>query len=191
MEQRLALRLDPRSIRARADAAADAVGAPQMTVQSEGGRFVVDGGRDPQLFLPWELFGNLVGSVRDDSVRERERLANEIAAFGWKKEQFWQTLGALTSEYQARNLRLIQLMQTMESLPPAGRRAAEARVEAENIALCGMRADALVRARAHFGAEEFDRFLYTAVAPHMQISSSGTADEGERRRLMYVEGGCR
>lgn len=191
-EERLALRLDPAAIRDRSAAAGDpATGSSGVQVQSQATRFVIDGARDPQLFLPWELFNSLVGSLREDSLRERQRHARDIEAFGWKEAEFWSRLTGLTDEYRARNARLIERMQAMEAMPPAERRTAEAWLEEENIALCGLRADALARARAHFGAESFERFLYTAVAPHIQISSGGTADDRERRRLLFVEAGCR
>jgi hypothetical protein len=188
-EERLALRLDPQSIQARAAHDDRLNDSPRRN--GDAPRFVIDGARDPQLFLPWELFENLTGSLREDSLRDRQRLSTAITKFGWKDAEFWPTLATLTAAYRTRHAGLLNLMQAMQEMPPAERRDAEARLESENIALCGLRADALVQARAHFGEEAFQRFLYEAVAPQILISSGGRADEGERRRLLYVEGGCR
>jgi hypothetical protein len=201
LDERIAKRLDPAMIRERTQASErDRVEKDGFTpeVRASVGllatpvRFIVEGRRDPELLMPFELFGSIIEGVGEPDNRSGTRRVyrDEIRESGWQEELFWQTLQEATAEYvKAQEERVAMELKAL-TLPPAERRALSIKAEARNTAECGLRMDALQKVRQKLGTEKFDRFLYEKVAPNVGISSDFPFGN-EEWRLRYIEGGCR
>lgn len=151
IEERLASRFDPADMRAREIAD----GEKQRILKAHAGmpvnfdepivpiygRYVVDGCRNPAQFLPTELFDSLLLAVDPRIGRPiPDRITAHLPA---KPSVFWPALERISARYVAAK--------------KGGGKSPEE--------LCHLRALSLAMARAEFGAEPFDRFLYEAVAP--------------------------
>jgi hypothetical protein len=199
-DERITARLDPEKIRQRMAAHASAMnrlhgsGASSGMSMSSGQplMFRIDGAENPELFLPFELFANLLRGVDmkltpNDRQMARAMLEPKIKTFGFEPEAFWTALGSSTTGYfKARDgggLTAASKRARTEATPsPSGPNDG-------HIALCRGRLMALSSARDHFGRETFDRFLYTVVAPTLTVTSSPPGpDEGSG--LRYLAGGC-
>ena len=195
LDERIAKRLDPAEIRERAL-------AKEKHLVEHGGfkpeeiipvRFTIEGRRDPELFMPFELFGTIFRCVVEEpDRRDGARLCylDEIAQSGWDDEFFRQTLQDATVEYKKVQDERLALTRRAESLSTAERRNLNIKAEALQPLECGLRASALQTIRRTFGAEKFDRFLYEKVAPNISISSNFPFGN-EEWRLRYIEGGCK
>ena len=194
-DERIAARLDPVKIRERAAAHAarsfKRLGVLSSLAVGSGEQvsFRIDGAENPELFLPFELFGQLLRGVdwnapSIDRDVERAILAPKIKSFGYEPDRFWTALGSVAKRYfevrdgtqaSASNHARAEATQS-----PSGP------IDA-HIVLCRERQTALTAARAYFGREKFDRFLYEVVAP--TLSSSSRAPDGAQG-LRYMAGGC-
>jgi hypothetical protein len=201
LDERIAKRLDPAAIRERTQASerarAEKDGFTPEVRASVGHfavpvRFVVEGRRDPELLMPFELFGSIIEGVGEPDNRRGTRTfyRDEIRESGWEEDLFWQTLQEVTAEYWTTTDERIAMERRVRTLSDAERRALNIDVEALNISGCRLRAEALQRAREKLGAEKFDRFLYEKVAPNVGISSDFPFGN-EEWRLRYIEAGCR
>lgn len=190
VEERLAVRFDPVLAVQRATAGwartdAGTTGRPQWGE--------VHGNENPELFLPGELFIALLGGLHGDTgFRDSSRAIrrNRIIAFGIDDETFWRELESAISSYLRFAARHAAIQQRLIHTLDEGERSGLA-AEAERMGpdLCRSRAAALAGARRHFGAETFDRFLYTVVAPSLSVSSGDPlVDTAEH--LRFLEGGC-
>lgn len=191
LDERIAKRLDPDAIRARAEASRREMGG-NPSISGELVRFTIDGKRDPELLLPFELFNSILVGVDDDPAgREMiQRIYRDgIRQFGWTEEHFWPTLQKAAREYHRTTEERLALERSARPLPSAERRALGTRTEALNIAACRLRAEALQTVREQLGAEAFDRFLYEKVAPNVGIGSYSPAGD-EEWRLRYISRGC-
>ena len=144
--------------------------------------FRIDGAENPDLFLPFELFGQLLRGVdwnvpAIDRDVERAILAPKIKSFGYEPGTFWAALGTVSKRY----------FEVRDGTQPSASSHAKPKA-AQHIALCRERQTALAAARSYFGHEKFDRFLYQVVAP--TLSSSSRAPD-EAQGLRYMAGGCR
>jgi hypothetical protein len=190
LDERIA-KLDPESIRERAAAEERWLRGGLQVRAPEPIQFVVDGKRDPELLMPFEIFGSILMGV-DPRWREdtRRQYRDKIAAFGWPEEVFWKTLEEAASEHTRYQDESIELQMKLRTLSPPEHRKLESRIEKLGYQACHARADAFQKVRVKLGAEAFDRFLYGAVAPEISIGSAlPVGDEAER--LRFVEGGCR
>ncbi|MEA2337414.1 MAG: hypothetical protein QOE82_1421 [Thermoanaerobaculia bacterium] len=134
----------------------------------------IDGSRNPELFLSFELFDMLLsGFTPDDAHRAKQRqfYSQSIRHLGYEPEMFWTSLASVSGNY---------LEIGNESC--SSKECADAR--------CTGRYDALEAARRLFGRENFNRLLYVVVAPTMK-QSTATLDTGHRAALQREETGCR
>jgi hypothetical protein len=177
-EERLARRFDPEHIRDRQAAyeAAHPRSRPARFIpagvekadQRNVTVYRIDGRRNPDLFLPHELFdGLLTALVPDARRREQQRTAYGpgIRALGFNEADFWEQLEAIASDYVA----------LKHSSP-----------DSNEAALCRARHDALRAARNSFGS--FDALLYSVIAPARQVSVATDTDDAAR--LIAAEKGC-
>jgi hypothetical protein len=201
LDERIAKRLDPVSIRERTQARErDRVEKDGFTAEVLASvgllatpvRFIVEGRRDPELLMPSELFGSIIEGVEEPDNRHGTRriYRDEIRESGWEEDFFWQTLQEATAEYWTMTDERIAMERRARTLPLAERRALNIKAEALSVSGCRLRAEALQRVRQKLGAEKFDRFLYEKVAPNVGISSDFPFGN-EEWRLRYIEGGCR
>lgn len=163
IEERLAHRFHPAAIRARASAYRAAhpsveqhdggLAANQRPDSRRGVSYVIDGTRNPELFLPHENFQTLLtGVVAPEPLRGQQRAYYRAAIidFGFDDVDFWRDLEAAVAPFLSVSADAFDGSDDM----------------------CRARHKALESARAYFGATLFDRFMYTVVAPSKQHAST-------------------
>lgn len=183
-EERLARRFDPANRELRVRASANWRGGAK--------RDVVEGQRDPDLFLPWELWGWLV----ETSFGQERQLQEDFQAARLERARdldlgpdFWDRLEEVSSSYVRSLAELKALALEARGLQGDDRASDDRRVEQLEIAACRARVESLDFARRTFGRETLDRFLYEAVAPGIGIFSVGAETSAEH--LRFVARGCR
>ncbi|HEX8407451.1 MAG TPA: hypothetical protein VF883_01200 [Thermoanaerobaculia bacterium] len=158
-EERLAQRFDPVKIRERAIAyqAEHPHLLAQQSVRTRADiavddravvSYVIDGRRNPELFMPHELFATLLTVVLPQEPlrsRQRDYYREDIRRFGFDDSAFWTNLEHAVS-----------------TAAPLAQWSAQPGEE-----LCRMRHRALQSARAFFG-DRLDAFLYEVIAPSQQ-----------------------
>jgi hypothetical protein len=202
VEERLARRFDTAAIKARAaeeaavrdkarsrfafsDQDGDVFGKSQNSPESPLIESV-DGDLHPELFLPSELFDDLLslgfppgGAYQRDT---RSKIDDRTAALGFGSD-FWPRLKRVTAAY----------LDYQQHRPPAKASPGvpEFRIDPEGRRWCQLRAETLAAAKREFGEEPFLRLLYVAVTPG-HARNYMIDDLGEHERyLRYLEGGCR
>jgi hypothetical protein len=153
--------------------------AESSSVSGDRNHFVIDGLKNPELFMPSELYNSLTyGLWEDQRVRTETRAKYKpaIQRLGWDEETFWNTLERFDRRHQELQRRLLSRDLTPDE---------SFRLSTES---CGARVAAFRAAQAAFGREKLLEFLYIAVAPGISITAKVGTDE--QRRLRWVEGGC-
>ena len=187
-DERLAARFDEQNIQERI-AASQAGRVPGIHPQSStrrAPRFVIDGSRDPELFLKHELFDALLRAIDSNaSAKDRERLqamyGRHLPAAGLSMTEFWSTLTRAAAPYtEARSIQTLRIASGPLS-------SAQAEVSARD--LCRARFTALQAVEGAFGPEKFDKFLYVGVAPSLRVFSE-TPSAGDAAGLKFIAGGC-
>ena len=186
IDERLAERLDPARIRERDEAyyaahpqaramdTASRVRTEQSTAARPAAATVVyriDGSRNPELFLPTEVFDAILSGLGPDealSARQRAYYQPAISGLGYDPDTFWAALKTLSADY----------------LPIRFGRHTAGETQ------CRQRFDALAASRAWFGQTAFDRILYAVVAPTMVFSET-TLDPDPINAHRRAEMGCR
>lgn len=134
-----------------------------------------------ELFLPYEVFESLMNMGFDGDAQSsqtgRKGFARDLKRHGLPGD-FWERLWTLSAVYWT-NAR------AMKDLDP---RSADDAAALKHAALCRSRAQALAAARAEFGQERFDRFLYEVIAVKMFYFADRLP---EREILRKLDGGCR
>jgi hypothetical protein len=185
--ERLAIRFDAEKSRLR-DArvkaedgfpAQTSQGAPDCGVQ---GRF------DSELLLSWEIFDHFIrmrfkpnpGPSQESWLVAME---DELPEYGFDDDfgdSFWKRLALVTRVF-------VEDLFPKDDEPPS---QISAREPSERyLRICRERVEALNAARAEFGADRFDRFLYEVVAPRMNVAHPCSAEW--QIRALFLEGGCR
>jgi len=202
-DQRIAARLEPQAIQERFEAH-----HAQLTrVPGGGGRlesqavmgaeaeFIIDGSRNPELFLPFELLTHLLYGVDDrNSQSDRERFRARYATaireqVGVPALSFWADMDIIARPYLQSLEESARLAEAVKTAAPPERRALQAQLDEAPKRSCRLRAAALTAARRRFGREGFDRFLYSAVAPSLHVASRRPSAE-EAAGLRMLAGGC-
>ena len=175
-EERLASRFDAQS-RAERTAAyrqshPGAEGDGQRPPAS-GLTYVIDGRRNPELFMRHELLDHLLrglGSNASDRETYQRALQSDLAALGMDASTFWAELEKAGHSY-------LLLKRKLEA-------RGHGRSRADQNGLCAARATMLAAAEKRFGAERFAKLLYTVVAPSIVHSESTTYPDpaGQLRR---------
>jgi hypothetical protein len=149
---------------------------------SAGGYRSVVGKENPELLLPTELFRTLVSLTlvpEDPKFRahfqEKFRIRARAANLG---EDFLSVLEEYTRDFVTESARI-------DKLSKEDAKAGAAAQSISSLAQCALVTGGLDDLRKHYGAETFDRFLYTAVAPETNVSTDMTRD-----RLLSMERGC-
>ena len=182
-EERLSSRFNPTAI-AQRNAARHADSIPGTTtaasIKSTGStslEYFIDGRRDPALFMPHELFENLLRAVGSDaSVRARGRrvLDPGLKSLGFNDTaSFWADLEKDSKPF------LVLQAQLIAHDPHFSDRE-----------LCAARAAALARVRKRVGSARFDQLLYTLIAPGLQYSQA-TSFPDPAARLRHEAEGCK
>ena len=151
-----------------------------MTPQIE---YIVDGHRNPELFLPHELYDMLLsGLTPDESLRLKQRAFYQpfLRKLGYDDAAFWNALASINGEYL-----LVRFGDTQSHF------SSTANMQAATDARCRVRFNALEAARRLFGRAAFDRLLYTVVAPTAMKSTTTTSSGHFADDLRRAEQGCR
>lgn len=185
LDERLALRANSVAARERVHASRDALKAETNRSSQDEVVDVITGKTHPELFLPHEVFDELMQLAFLSKPRVsdsfRHDMAPIVAEYGLPPD-FWERLRTLTAIYIADAHRAYDF-------PANQKPAAFDREFNRNYAvLCRSRVDSLAKARQEFGTERFDRFLYGAIARNMFRTSFSAEDPQILRRS---EEGCR
>jgi hypothetical protein len=178
---RVARRFDP-------DLAAER-GAASESCRVTGcvGRVIVEGKRNPELIMPWELMDHVPDAYHPDPIWFGHHRSLWSPRIGIKTNSlFWDQLYEATKEYidTAREIALLRAQWT--AAQDVDRPAIEKQLGERERTMCWRRADALANARLVFGRCAFDRFLYEAIAPGLNVSSRNETAAS----TLWVEGGC-
>jgi hypothetical protein len=178
---RVAKRFDPELAAQRAAA------SESCRVSGCVGRIVVEGKRNPELIMPWELMDRVPDAYHPDPIWSDHYRSLWSPRVGISHTAtFWDQLYEAAKEYidTAREIALLRVQ--WSAAHEADRPAIQKQINEREHTMCWRRADALVNARLALGRCAFDRFLYQAIAPDLRVSSS---DETAATTL-WVEGGC-
>jgi hypothetical protein len=192
-DERVSQRLNPAAIADRLRDHTDRRNSSELPISASTATsvFVIDGTRNPELFMPWELverFLNMTNAGDPRGSRTRLLFEPALREFGWNSNSFWSQVDRLGTDYAGVRGEIAQIERDADSGTVMQRRQALAARDAAAPRLCFARAEALRRARAEFGVEAFDRFLYTVIAPKLVVYSDDPLDAAE---LRMIESGCR
>jgi hypothetical protein len=156
---------------------------------ADGYRDAIDGHSNPELFLPYEIFDVLLWGLSDQPKLQQtaHRLYDsQLPSFGYDADAFWNKLRSASKSYlDSRQYHLQHGPRTTTILSSSGK-SIMIPVDRE---VCAARIAALENARLLLGKEAFDRFLYSVVAPQIQISEGGTSSD-RASQLRYMARGC-
>lgn len=190
-EERIEHRFDAACVEARRAAAGDKARHDGWCSGSPSADFVF-GTDTPELFMPFELFDNLIRfAIESDSkiiAPKRESIVSNAAQRGVVvPDDFWDKTFAASRDYidADRDRRQLGEKLNAPTTTPADRRAIHTALDENSRKLCSLRAAALQRARSAFEPELFDKVLYTGVAPG--LCSGG---DGDARSKRWVTDGC-
>jgi hypothetical protein len=201
VDERLAKRFDPESMKARAEARAARLKdlerhfpAPTddlfaSEVKNQQNVDTIQGDTNPELFLTFELFDQLLEMgfpPHGMNQRESRRLIEEQAVVLGFGQDLWDRLERAAAPFL--KLRRREERLARNGLLPS-RPADGTKMSPEALHWCRERARAIAAAKAEFGEESFLRLLYAGVTPGFGITY--VFDPGDADRLRYVEGGCR
>jgi hypothetical protein len=192
-DERLALRFDQSLAAARR-----AVGVADGVVRRDDPDpylMVVNGKRDPELFMAWELMDhvtpvfNLTDNARRESIRATWTARDAAQHLG---QNFWERLQVVLGPIIHAEAELRRVSLAKRAATGAASEPLEVEWTKINATLCPLRAKGLADARAAFGRQEFDRFLYEVVAPDAVVlsSSSSTSPQERASSDIWVEDGC-
>ena len=190
--ERITARTKEAAIRLRTAQTTASQGEAELNAPEPGRHYVIDGNREPELFLPSELMARvLMGLSRDAEYRSsfRRLYSQKIRSFGWSEEAFWKEIERLGTPYNEIMQQLEELNQAAETLEPLQRQENARARDRVGLMACSARRDVLQAARGRFG-RDFDRFLYTVFAPNLSFTSNDPLAD-EAARLLFTEGGCR
>ena len=140
----------------------------------------IDGSVEPELFLPVELVTRLALNTDAPHERMREAYRGAIKSHGWEYEAFWSEVHSAAAPY-------LSLMQQSGLIQRNARGTADLSELASQV--CEASANLLEALRLKFGEQDFDRFLYREVAPHVRMSIADHADSPDSLRKKVK--GCR
>jgi len=209
-DERIAERLNPLSLRERATPeATEPFGAkvPARSSVKGGGSqrqiasnavadapppTIIVGRRNPELFLPIELFPNFVrGAFSDDGpTRQKARSRmNAIIAESMSPDRFWSALESSLADFIENQRAENALFQRLNSVASEHERA-PIRKEITNIqsGQCRLKAEALRRGAEAVGRDNLYRVLYRAIAPEITMTSS---EPETLANLRWIQRGCR
>jgi hypothetical protein len=186
-DERLAMRFEVASMQARLESALadDAVDEGEL-------RDVVEGSKNPELFMPWELYRTLLTAAFSSNPDARKGFRDNFEP--WRKalglpEDFWDRLGSHAEPYLSWELETRSL--GAEMMAAQGKKSGEIErlVDTRGLESCRLRIETFEAARKAFGRERLDRFLYEAVAPGLGLSAADSTASLEQ--LRFLAGGCR
>ena len=147
--------------------------------QVKDGFWPIDGDANPELFLPSELMNVFLSQ----QIAAREIYRQAIKTAGWDYDDFWRVMESNAADFLAASKQMGDLQRKSHGHGPE-----QPDWDRLGEQLCSARTRALAAGRQTFGAEAFDKFLYTAVAPHLVQWASDETDNATN--LTRMEKGC-
>jgi hypothetical protein len=179
-ETRVARRFDP-------ELAAERAVAAGCAMHGCYGRIVVEGQRNPELFMPWELMSHVSDAYHPDPDWV------EVHRYVWSSRSelpaspaFWDQLYEAAKELIETDRRIFLLAAQMQVAHELDRPAIQKQITEVIGSRCWQRAEALATARLVFGRCAFDRFLYEAIAPGKFVAPEDQTAE----TMLSVGEGC-
>jgi hypothetical protein len=183
LDERLAARFDPAAQAARQAAHRDII----VNLHLDGPADVVDGKETSELYLPTELFNQLLNVAFFDleflGPERRHGIEARAAALGFKSD-LWPRLESAVSPYLKLRRTPYTLFGGQAALGGKGLLGQPSR----ELSLCHLQSEALAAAKAEFGERAFLRLLYEAVAPTTRLSY--TINSISRAQARFIEEGC-
>jgi hypothetical protein len=181
LEERIRDRSDPVK-------AAQRVAAAQIATSSSND--TINGRRNPELFLPIELFQIFVSGAftEDPTGRAVYRQGCVEASTVALPADFWARLETITGTYVFTLNRARALNREAGAAQGNDRKRLQHQSATIQAKQCETLADNLESARQAFGQPFFDRFLYESVAPDSGI---GLERPNTPSELMRIANGCR
>ena len=161
----------------------------RSTAVQSGSADVIDGREHPELFLPYELFDFLAVGVEPTrhGAYVRQLLDPKVHLLGYTSEQFWNVFATVAHPYmEAQKTAKERGSHSSTFVTSSG----EKLFVPVNRDICAERIRSLNDARTAFGREQFDRFLYTAVASEAASSFAGNVPN-RSEQLRYMARGCK
>jgi hypothetical protein len=195
-EERLAVRYDAKSVAERAAAAAADPHGPRFHSQKAGPQplakktmQVIVGDRNPELFMPYELFDTFLagGFVQNDPSLFRQEI-DERGAYLELPADFWPVMQEITKTFVTSRREQMRLGRTLNGPDDPRQAEVQAAIKRLQAGDCAARADALAEARRRFGRTVIDRLLYELMAPGSLHFSD---DPFPPARLLEIARGCR
>jgi len=184
VEDRIEKRLNPQEnarrweefLRANAEASA-----------ADKTRIVIDGSRDPGLFLPGDLIRQLLSAAfaPESESRTSWRRIYERRFGAPLPADFWTVLEAHARDYLEARHHARELASDLSSADSSERDRILAEIDLLQLPQCQRVLQIRSKAQAIWG-ELFDRFLYLGVAPGMRMTTTQSRTEME-----FVAAGCR
>jgi hypothetical protein len=178
-DERIAQRFDPGAIEQRAMAYKASRPKTMVQTKTSGGgiRYIIDGQRNPELFLRHELFEDLLRGIdSSQKAHYQNSLEGDLRTAGFTPATFWKEIETGSRRYRA--------LRDQVNAP------GHVRVRSDHDELCAERAAALTQVRQRLGGTRFDAFLYTAIAPYL-VHSQATTFPDAANRLRREAGGCK
>lgn len=190
-EERFAMRFDPVSMRERAEHSARQRGRTSELDAIADGNVpnVVEGLRNPELFLPFELFTLLIRDAYFAEPEWQQMTRKRLQPFG-AGDDFW---SAMESSAEPMINTRIEERELSKKLSSATSDEERRRISGEYDAAtgqahCAIRYEALRRATEVIGRERLYRVLYEGIAPGLSTTSR---DPDLYSRFQFLNGGCR
>jgi len=200
-DERLAVRFDPASMAERRSPAVLAQygfkppAIPRAVSESSKGAagpitFVILGERNPELFMPFELFDFMMDTAFHADAQERVSWRKMFAerAGAPLPPDFWNRLEKAARPYIELQRALADKNREWTAAPEAQRGAITPSLVDLKNRVCAARAAALAAARKEFGTTALYRILYERAAPGLHQWS---ADPMPAEKLRSIEGGCK
>jgi hypothetical protein len=193
LDERIALRTSPELAAERVRDGSVVQASGVKTAKSAERAFVdaFDGKGHPELFLPHEVFDELIKLSFSGSPRSSQMIHDgfrqDVERLGLPAD-FWERLRSLSTIYIADLSDLSTVGTGLRLQKGHARERSEEILGSKEIDVCRSRADALDAARREFGRERFDHFLYEVIATNMFYG----ADRLPHPELLRnAERGCR
>lgn len=183
LEERLERRFDPKVNTQRVPGAVGGVDLEKNVVS-------VDGARQPELLMPYELFQGLLrrvyGPQNEMNLMYRERYTPLLQGLEIDEKTFWVDLERISEDLLRVDKEKRALAVGLESMSEEKRHEVLQQIDRVQESYCTDRVRVLSEAERFFGKEKFYRFLYEGVAKTMAITSLSSTPE----QMRFIAGGC-
>lgn len=184
LEERLERRFDPKLNTPHKDSRG------KSGVDVENNIVSVDGHRQPELLLPFELFRKLLKQAYGPHEESRSLYREELAPLLHSLdlgETFWTDLERISMDVLSVDREVRVLLERLAAVPEDRRQEIGQEIDRLQESYCADQARVLSEAESFFGRERLYKLLYKGVAKNGGITTKGVTPE----QLKYIAGGCK